>query len=273
MKKIVLIILLLMIANQSTTAQNQRGYAVIAHRGVSSEAPENTLSAIRRALELGVDRIEIDVQMTADGEVVLMHDRTLDRTTNGKGEVRKHSLEEIRLLDAGSWFSEKFTGEKVPTLEEVIRLINGRCDLLIEVKNHGGYNPGIEKKVAAAIRENNALSWCWVISLRHRVVRDFHRMEPDIMLQRSYVGKLPLIPVWVSNFLTLRGFKQYPYVSEFNINKGFIGRCTLRKAARAGKKINAWTEDRPEHALKLVEKGVQGIITNRPGLLVGDPKN
>lgn len=251
--------------NMTTMAQTDSTYALIGHRGAAHDAPENTLASLKRALELGVDRIEIDVHMTSDGKIVLMHDRTLDRTTTGKGAVKDHTLEEIRGLDAGAWFSESFKGEKVPTLEEAIQLIKGRCQLMIEVKNHSGYTPGIEKAVAQIIREQQASESCVVISLRHKVVRNFHLMAPDIRLQRSYVGKLPWIPVYITNFIGFRGLKRYPYVEEFNFNKGFISRCILKRAAKLGKKISAWTDDDPEHAMKLVKKGANGIITNNPG--------
>jgi glycerophosphoryl diester phosphodiesterase len=246
------------------TVAQSRSTVLIAHRGLSSVAPENTLQAIGKALELGVDRIEIDVQMTRDGEVVLMHDRTLNRTTSGRGAVKNHDLKEIQALDAGSWFGPDYSGITVPSLQQTLELIHGRCMLMIEVKNHSGYTPGIEKKVAEIIRSHNAGSWCVVISLKHRVIRNFHLNEPDIRLHRSYVGKLPGLPIWVDGFITLRGFRQYPYVEEFNLNKGFITKCVVKKAARQGKGINAWTDDNPGHAEKLIKRGVKGIITNYP---------
>lgn len=255
--------LILMTAALLTDAQSL-SYTLIAHRGLSSVAPENTLPAIEKALELGVDRIEIDVQMTRDGEVILMHDRTLNRTTSGKGAVRNHDLKEIQSLDAGSWFGHDCNGIMVPTLQQTLELINGRCLLMIEVKNHSGYTPGIERKVAEIIRSHNAGSWCVVISLKHRVIRNFHDHEPDIRLHRSYVGKIPWLPLWLDGFITLRGFKQYPYVEEFNLNKSFITKCILKKAGRMGKRINAWTDDQPKHAEKLIRRGVNGIITNYP---------
>jgi glycerophosphoryl diester phosphodiesterase len=261
-----ILIAILMVMNISSPALSQtaRAFTLIGHRGAAAVTPENTLVSLRKAMALGVDRIEIDVHMTRDGRIVLMHDRTLERTTTGHGAVRDHDLAEIQMLDAGSWFDPSFAGEKAPTLEEAIEAIDGKCMLMIEVKEHGGYTPGIELAVAEIIRKYNAGSWCVVISLRHKVVANFHRLAPDIRLHRSYVGKLPLIPVYIANGLTLRGLKYYDYVEEFNLNKGFISRCILRKAMRMNKKINAWTDDQPDHAMKLVKRGVSGIITNAP---------
>jgi glycerophosphoryl diester phosphodiesterase len=260
------IIFTLLFMTQSMLLQGQtpRDYALIGHRGAAAETPENTLVSLKRAMEQGVDRIEIDVHMTKDGRIVLMHDCSLNRTTNGHGEVRDYSLAQIQQLDAGSWFDTAFAGEKVPSLEEAIELISGKCTLMIEVKEHSGYTPGIEEAVASIIRKYNAGGWCVAISLRHKVVANFHQLAPDIRLHKSYVGKIPLLPLYIGNGLTFRGFKHYPYVEEFNLNKGFISRCVLKKAARLGKKINAWTDDDPEHAMKLVKRGASGIITNCP---------
>lgn len=261
---IIIVTLFVMTTITPVHSQTERTYTLIGHRGAAAETPENTVASLKKAMALGVDRIEIDVHMTRDGRIVLMHDRTLNRTTNGQGEVKDHDLAEIQQLDAGSWFDPSFAGEKVPTLEEAIEAISGNCMLMIEVKEHSGYTPGIEQAVADIIRKYNAGTWCVVISLRHKVVANFHQLAPDIRLQRSYVGKIPLLPLYIANGLTFRGFKHYAYVEEFNLNKGFISRCVLKKAARMNKKINAWTDDHPEHAMKLVNRGVHGIITNAP---------
>ena len=107
---------------------------VVAHRGCSGRAPENTIAAFEMALEQGSDMIECDVRLTKDEEVVVFHDRALDRTTNGKGPVEQRTLEELKRLDAGSWFSSKFSGERIPTLSEVLHLLEGRAFLNIELK-------------------------------------------------------------------------------------------------------------------------------------------
>ena len=112
---------------------------ICAHRGASYYEPENTLRAFRRALEMGADRIEVDVRLTADGHIIALHDETVDRTTNGSGYARDMTLEEIRRLDAGK-------GERIPTLKEIIDLVRGRADLLIDVKDHG-----MEDKLAETI--------------------------------------------------------------------------------------------------------------------------
>ncbi len=119
----------------------------IAHRGASLEAPENTLAAFQRAVELGADLIELDVHQTADGHVVIIHDDTVDRTTNGSGPVHSMALRELRRLDAGSWMGPQFAGERVPTLLEVLELTRGRAGLAIEIKAGSARYPGLEANI------------------------------------------------------------------------------------------------------------------------------
>ncbi|MBI5556558.1 MAG: hypothetical protein HY885_02865 [Deltaproteobacteria bacterium] len=109
-------------------------YLVVGHRGASSEAPENTLAAMTLALQSGVAMIEIDVQISADGQVVVFHDETLERTSNGRGFIRHFSYEELKKLDAGCWFAEKFRGERIPLLTEVFALLRGRGCVNVEIK-------------------------------------------------------------------------------------------------------------------------------------------
>src|SRR5436309_8381837 len=106
----------------------------IAHRGASGHCPENTRAAFLRAIELGADMVELDCQITRDGAVVVIHDETLVRTTNGRGRVRDHTLKEIKRLDAGSWFRREFAGEEVLTLEEAVAILRGRVQLNLEIK-------------------------------------------------------------------------------------------------------------------------------------------
>ncbi len=122
----------------------------IAHRGASTEAPENSLASVRRAIESGVTATEIDIRTTADGQLVLLHDATLDRTTNGSGPVGKITLDALRQLDAGSWFDERFQGERVPRLREVLALCRGQIDVVLDLKEQG---EPYARAIAAEVRE------------------------------------------------------------------------------------------------------------------------
>ena len=121
---------------------------IVAHRGASGIAPENTLAAIQLALDIGVDWIEIDVRQTLDRVLVCLHDETVNRTSNGKGHIITLNYKKVKQFDAGSWFSEAYRDEKIPSLNEVLHLIDGRCKLLIEMKGTQFYIATIEKHEA-----------------------------------------------------------------------------------------------------------------------------
>ncbi|MGL4971324.1 MAG: glycerophosphodiester phosphodiesterase family protein, partial [Cetobacterium sp.] len=117
---------------------------ILAHRGASGTAPENTIAAFKKAIIDGCDGFEFDVQQTKDGKLVVFHDWTLERTSNGKGYVREHTLDELKELDAGSWFGEEFKGEKIPTLEETLDLIPDNMLINIELKEEYSKERGSE---------------------------------------------------------------------------------------------------------------------------------
>ena len=126
----------------------------IAHRGASGYAPENTMAAFEKAVDMKADYFELDVQMTKDGKLVVIHDTSVDRTTDGSGMVKDLTLEEIHNLDAGSWFGEEFANERIPTLGEVLDEFRGKSGILIEIKSPSLY-PGIEEKIAAELSARN----------------------------------------------------------------------------------------------------------------------
>lgn len=140
---------------------------IVGHRGVRFIEPENTLRAVRRAIELGVDAVEIDIRATSDMNIVVIHDETLDRTTNGRGYVNKYTLSELRSLDAGK-------GEKIPTLNEVINEIDGKVELFIEIKD-----PIIVRKVVEIVSRYD-YSWMHVISFYHPIVKIVKNLLPKI---------------------------------------------------------------------------------------------
>ncbi|MBD2846024.1 glycerophosphodiester phosphodiesterase [Paenibacillus sp. IB182496] len=143
-----------------------------AHRGASGEAPENTMAAIQRALAHPfVQWIELDVQLTADGEVVVMHDETVNRTTNGRGKVREMTLERLRRLDAGSWYGRVFKGERIPTLEEVLQATVGRCRLNIELKTYADSTAALAAKVVPMLAKHGLEHDTIVTSFDARALR------------------------------------------------------------------------------------------------------
>ncbi len=162
---------------------------VVAHRGSSGSAPENTMAAFRMAIEEGVDMIELDVRMTKDFELVVHHDADLRRTTNGSGFIWKKTLDELKHLDAGSWYSPKFADERIPTLREVIDLLPANINLNIEIKSDGDVRRGIafEDACIRVIREKGFAHRVLVSSFDHKFLRRFHKLDPAIRIGALYL--------------------------------------------------------------------------------------
>jgi glycerophosphoryl diester phosphodiesterase len=239
-----------------------------AHRGASAYAPENTLAAIRRALDMKAPRIEIDVRLTKDRVAVLLHDRTLDRTTDGSGPVASHTYRELRQFSAGKKFGAAFRDEQIPTLEEAIRTVDGRSLLVIEIKAARNNMP-VEKTVVELLVQYNALSWCIVQSFEESTLVNVHRAHPGVRLHKLFLGKLPFLPYLFDGSPRLRSLRNYPFVEEFSVFHFFATPGLVAGIHRLGKKVNAWTVNDKQTALKCISRGVDGVITNYPDLLDG----
>ena len=234
----------------------------IAHRGASGSglAPENTLAAIERAIQTGVDAVEIDVHGTADGAVVVIHDSTIARTTDGQGAVRDLTLADIRQADAGSWFDSSFKGERVPTLEEVLDLARHRALVLIEVKSDY-----LAEKVLQIIEGMDAVSQVMVQSFNPLTVHRTKLLNPGVPAA-LVVGKLPTTPSRV------RARKMVRELLEVGANALSIWHTVLtpqffEEMRRRGVAVWTWTVDDQIVMRDLVHMGVQGIITNYPNRL------
>jgi glycerophosphoryl diester phosphodiesterase len=247
---------------------NNRNPIVVAHRGASGYAPENTMAAIKKAITMGVDMIEIDVQLSKDNEVVLMHDLTVDRTTNGKGKVRDLYLEEIKKLDAGKWFSSEFLGEKVPTLEEVIQAINGQCKLLIEVKRVKSKKLEIENKIVQLINKYNAYNWCIVQSFETQVIKNIQELDKSIECHKLVTMNISVLPLHIDSRIKTGTIYKYKTVQSINPYFKMLNKRKVNKIHSRGQKIITWTVNEQEDMKRMIEMGVDGIITNYPDRLI-----
>ncbi|WP_407681737.1 glycerophosphodiester phosphodiesterase [Pseudalkalibacillus salsuginis] len=231
----------------------------VAHRGAAGYAPENTMAAFRKAFEMKADYVELDVQMSKDGELVVIHDTTVDRTTDGTGKVADLTYAELRSLDAGSWFASEFEGEPIPKFEDVLDGMRGKTKLLIELKAPSLY-PGIEKKVVEALRErgmdkpkNNSVI---VQSFDFNSMKTFHNLLPDVP-----------VGVLTSNYLdltdeSLNEFKTYAnYVNPY---KNQVDRALVDRIHALNMGIMPWTVRAKEDVQPLLDAGVDGIITDYP---------
>lgn len=230
---------------------------IIAHRGASKQAPENTVAAFQKALELGAGGIELDVHLSADGCLVVTHDETLERTSNGKGLVRDKTLEELKALDFGSWFSHEFRDERIPTLEEVLWLICGWDGLLnIEIKNGPVFYPGIEKAVADAVAKYNRTNRTIISSFNHYSLVEIRKYNPEIKTAPLYMAGL---------------YEPWEYARRmgataihplfYNIVPEIMTGCKQSNIM-----VNPFTVDNPDHIKAMIAAGVDGIITNVPDI-------
>ncbi len=239
---------------------------LIGHRGAAALAPENTLASILKALELGVNRIEIDVHLTKDGHPVVIHDNTLSRTTNGMGFVKRKTLAQLKALSAGCKFSSAFENEKIPTLQEVLQTINGKAGLQIEVKHGSKRSPGIEEKVLQQIYDFKGQEWCFVNSFDTRVLKKFHALDKNIILHKLLVMRLPVVNAHIDRTLSAGTLRRYSYVTEFGVSYKHATKSLINDIHLMGKKLNVWTPNDKESFLRLAEMGVDGIITDKPDL-------
>jgi glycerophosphoryl diester phosphodiesterase len=253
--------LLLFFLLLSTTTMAQH-IQVTAHRGTSGYAPENTLSSVRKALEIGVDRVEIDVQQTADGVVVLLHDKTLDRTTNAKGKVGAITYSELKEVKANVNFEAEFPNEPIPTLEQVFELLDATTEFVIEIKAGNKTYPGIEDNVAALIKKHKAEKWALVHSFNDHVLKHLHKHHPEIRLQKLFVSYSA--GVMLDFKLHSVKLSKYDYVEGFGVSKGAVNAKLVAKIHGLGKLIHVWTVNEEEDMKELIELGVDGLISNYP---------
>jgi glycerophosphoryl diester phosphodiesterase len=227
--------------------------ALMAHRGNSGLAPENTLAAFGKALETPAEWIELDVHLSADGEVVVMHDATVDRTTDGQGAIAELTLAELKKLDAGSWFGPEFAGETVPTLAEVVGLVGSRIRLNVEVKSSA--DPQSSRKVVAVLRDGGVLERSLISSFGLEALLETRRHWHDPVLG-LITGKAADLEIAIAQEL-----------QWFNVHFGQVDVALARQAHAAGLKLTIWTMDDPQQWNHFAAQGVDSICTNVPHLM------
>lgn len=242
--------------------RQKRKIALIAHRGAADSAPENTLAAIRKALDSPAEYIEIDIHQTLDHQVVVMHDATVDRTTNGKGKIADLTLAQLRQLDAGSWYDPSFGQEKVPTLEEVLSLVNGKKKLLIEIKKGDDFYAGIEDKALELIEKHRARDWTVIQSFYDEVLNKVWKSQYQVITHKLLIGKLPWLPVYFDHRLRWGSLDKYYRAAAINVHRHFASRAFIRHVHHKGFKTYVWTVDEPGEINKLTERGADGVISN-----------
>ena len=231
---------------------DDRSIAVTAHRGSSLKAPENTISALEQAIADGADYAEIDVQATADGVVVLMHDADLMRIASIDRKLEEIQYEDLRKIDIGSWFSKDFSKERIVTLEEAIRLSKGRIKLNIELK-YNRPDPELAEKVGKLIQSNSFSNNCVITSLDYAELKKFKALFPEIK-------------IGLTVFQALGDFTQNK-VDFLSIDAAQASSRLIKDAQQNGKQIHVWTVNDLQTALLMIEAGVDNIITDKPAAI------
>ena len=237
------------------------GVDIIAHRAGAGIAPENSLAAVDKALGLGVDAIEVDVHLTADGELVVCHDDDIGRTTNGEGRIGDMTLEQIRayrIVDTKG----NVTVEPLPTLGDILWRVNGRCRVLVEAKRTKD-TENIAKAIINEIALYQAAEWVTVQSFDADILAHIHRLGHPFMLEKLFYFKVPFLPLAYDGSLTRFNCSKYDYISSFNFHYKYISSRLVRKIHSCGKSVKVWTLDGPKDSLMLP---VDGVITDRPDL-------
>jgi len=231
--------------------------AVFAHRGARRVAPENTLPAFDRALAMGVTGIEFDVHLTTDGRLVVIHDFTVDKTTDGRGAVAAMTAAEVRRLDAGSHFDAAFAGVQVPFLEEVLDLVGDRCRLNIEIKSMDPYANDASTAVAAVIRDRALYDQVLVSSFNPISLIKLRYLDPKIALGMLYGGEMPafLRQVWAGP--PIRPEAQHP--EHTLIDAAYMAWAHSLHCA-----VNTWTVNDVAEARRLAALGVDIIMSDVP---------
>ncbi len=225
---------------------------IMAHRGYSAKAPENTIPAFREAYKAGATAIELDVQMTRDGQIVVLHDDSLKRTTGVNKHIWEVDYDEIKDLDNGSFFSEEYAGTHIPTLEEAIHYCKGKLYINIEIKRTG-HDEGIEDRVVQIIRDNDFQEDCDVTSQDYETLAYIYERYPDILLAYTSV-------------IGIGNVEQLEAVDILSIQETFATYDTVEAMHRAGKKVFVWTVNEEATMERLIGLGVDAILTNDPVL-------
>jgi glycerophosphoryl diester phosphodiesterase len=231
----------------------------LAHRGAKEVTPENTLPAFERALEMGAHGIELDVQLTFDDVPVIMHNFKLDETTDGEGTIPEHTLEQLKAFDAGAHFGEEFAGTEIPTLAEVLEAFP-EAIVNVELKSLTLNDTGLERAVIDVVREHQAEGRVIVSSFNPFCLRRMSNLASDLPL-----GQLndPELPFLLRKGVTLWRVKRqaiHPYYTM--VDQKFVN-----AAHNKGRRVNAWTVNESDEMRRLIDLGVDGVITDRPDVL------
>ncbi|MCC7118731.1 MAG: hypothetical protein IT310_09415 [Anaerolineales bacterium] len=234
---------------------------LLAHRGDLTHAPENTLPSFQQAIQKGADGVELDAKLTADGQIVVFHDTTLDRTTNGSGKLSSLKLDSLRQLDAGSWFAEKFKRTQIPLLAEVFETVGREKLINIELTNYATPRDGLVDRVCELIQRHNNSAQIIFSSFFAFNLKRAAQLLPEV--PRGLLAMPGLAGLWARSFGFNFGEYQalHPHISS-------VTKEQVQRVHRLKRRVHVWTANAPEEIVRLAEWGVDGIFTDDPALAV-----
>lgn len=248
---------------------NGDGFWVIAHRGVSGSYPENTLSAFQAAIDIRAEMVELDVSISRDGIPVVVHDRTVDRTTDFEGDVQSFSVEELKRMEVGAWFSEEFRGEEFPTLRESLELMKGQIAVNIEIKTEAVSDEiqgGVVDKALQIVKDLDMISSVIFSSFDYRVMEQLNVLD-------SKIAKALLYEASQSAELLPSELVQKYKIDIFNCSYKQLSEKWINDLQKHEIPYFVYTVNEPELMRELIEKDVSGIFTDFPQELIGIVEN
>ncbi len=234
--------------------QKKSRLLVSGHRGASDIAPENTLVAIMKCVEFGADFTELDVQETKDGQIILLHDDDLKRTTNDSGFIWDKTWADLQQVDAGGWKSPEYTGEPIPLLETVIDSVRGKIKLNIEIKING-HQEKLEERVVAIIEKKNFVNDCIITSFNLASIEKVKRLNSKLKVGLIF-DKMPDYDIFSTDWELV------------SVHHKLVTQHFVEQAHQAGKAVHVWMVNEPELMKKMIAHQVDCIITNRPEILL-----
>lgn len=242
---------------------NEDDFIVIAHRGASAYYPENTMAAFKAAVEMGAEMIELDITLSKDGVPVVIHDATLERTTNGTGAVADYSVNELQQLDAGSWFSEKHAGEHIPTLEEVLAFAKNNIALNIEIKHESvtdSVHGGIEEEALNLVKKYEMEPYVLFSSFNYRAIAHLRELDVDIATALLYEKQQ-------SGERTPSALVSEYQAQAFNCSYRQFNKKWAEDTSEYQIPVFIYTVNKKRKMKKMVKRGVSGIFSDKPDLL------
>jgi glycerophosphoryl diester phosphodiesterase len=230
---------------------------IFGHRGASAYAPMNTLPAFELAVVQNADGVELDVHLSKDKHLIVLHDFTVDHTTNAKGFARDMTLAELKALDAGSWKSDQYAGVQIPTLDEVFKAVGHKLYINVEIKSETEATDGVEQAIADCLQRNNMQERVIISSFNPLALKRFREIMPDVPIGYLY---MPDYQPFAEVMQALPHEARHPH-------HPMIDRAYMDWAKTNGYRVNTWTVNDPARAVELRDLGVDAIITDTPDVM------